>query len=328
MRATSAEVTMSSVPTLTGPREGPPATPAGNYSDEPTLQRAVLQALAYADVFDFPLTADEIHRRLVGLAAPPDAFHAFLERRQLEPRYLARRAGYFMLAGREEIVATRRRRAIVAARLWPKAVQFGRVIAGLPFVRMVAVTGALAVDNVEPDADIDYLVVTEPGRLWLCRGLIVALVRVAARSGNVICPNYLLTERALMLSERTLYTAHEVTQMVPLAGLPVYQSMRFLNDWTGAFLPNAGGIPRDIGRDMSGRRPFRTLGEAALRTPIGGRIERWEMDRKVRKLSARRHGSAEVAFCADWCKGHFEGHGQHTLESYARRLRALDEVLA
>jgi hypothetical protein len=187
---------------------------------------------------------------------------------------------------------------------------------------MVAVTGALAVDNVA-DGDIDYLIVTEPGRLWVCRAVIVALVRLAALRGVTLCPNYFLSERALDLEERTLFTAHEVTQMVPLAGMSTYQRLRDLNGWTHAFLPNAAGPPRQFPPNGRGTQP-RTVVEAALRTPVGQRIEDWEMGRKIRKLGERSNGHAEASFGPDWCKGHFGDHGQLTLSRFHQRWQLLE----
>ncbi len=293
-----------------------------------SLGRAIVQAVAYADVFDYPLTPWEIHRYLIGVPASLEAVQAALRNGKLVPDYLTPYEGYFTLPGREAIVEVRRRRARVAASLWPYAVHYGRIIAGLPFVRMVAVTGALAVDNVEQDADIDYLIVTEPDRLWLCRALIIGLVRLVARHGIVLCPNYLISMRALTLSEHNLFTAHELAQMVPIGGWDVYQRIRQLNAWVARFLPNANGPPRHIEKRALLHRPIGALAEVVLRTPIGARLERWEMNRKIQKLSRQirpNNGKEiEAAFCADWCKGHFDGHGHHTLNAFAERLRKLE----
>ncbi|RME45307.1 MAG: hypothetical protein D6796_10660, partial [Caldilineae bacterium] len=204
------------------------------------LLRAILRALAYADIFDYPLTAAEIHRYLE-VPASLERVQEVLQDGRLSPTRFRRCDGFFTLPGREAIVETRRRRAVLSAQQWPRAHRYGRWIAALPFVRMVAVTGSLAVDNVEPGTDIDYLIVTEAGRLWLCRAMVIGLVRLAALWGDEVCPNYFITENALHFAERTLYTAHELAQMVPLAGAATYHRIRRLNAWAATFLPNAAG---------------------------------------------------------------------------------------
>jgi len=286
------------------------------------IERAIVQAVAYADVFDYPLTDDEVHRYLVGVPASRSSVRAALGGARLIPEVLSRTGRYVTLAGREMTVETRRARAATAAGYWRRAVRYGHLIGNLPFVRMVAVTGALAMDNIA-DGDIDYLVITEPGRLWLCRALVVGLVRTAALRGVELCPNYFLSEQALVLDERNLFTAHEMAQMVPLTGMPTYQRMRTLNRWTDTYLPNAGGHPRRVAPVEPRPRRTRRIVESTLRSRLAGPFERWEMARKVRKLGQRSNGHAEAAFGPDWCKGHFGDHGQLTLKRYEDRLQAL-----
>jgi hypothetical protein len=285
----------------------------------------MVHAVAYADVFDFPLTVAEVHRFMVGVRADVRAVERALGDARSLPAPLARAGAYVVLEGREELAERRRECDALAAAMWPRARRYGAMIARLPFVRMVAVTGALAVDNVRRGADIDFLVVTEPGRLWLCRALIIALVRAAALADDVVCPNYLLSTRALELQERSLYTAHELVQMVPLAGEPVYAAMRRLNGWADLFLPNAARPAPAPDRPPGA---LRRTAEALLRSPAAGLVERGEMARKVRKFTALYGVGAEAAFCADWCKGHFGGHGQRTLDAFAERLRALGTEFA
>lgn len=291
----------------------------------PGLTAGIVRTVAYADIFDYPLSAPEIHRYLIGVAASREAVEAALHRGDLVPRMLGARDDFFTLPGREAIVETRREREQLARAIWPRALRYGRAIASLPFVRMVAITGELAMDNLRPDSDIDLFIVTEHRRLWLCRALVLGVVHLAATRGDILCPNYLLSERALALPERDLYTAHEIAQMVPLAGFDTYVQFRRANGWVYDILPNAVSSARDL-RAKPRARPVRALAESALRTPAGALLERWEAGRKRRKFSRLAAGHAEASFTRDWCKGHVHDHGELILQAFASRCRAVERA--
>ena len=302
------------------------AVPNGTTASLSTMEQAILQTVTYVDMYDYPLTASEIHRYLVGVPAELPEVEQALDKSRLVKSLLGKDGEYFFLAGRPHIVDIRRRRARVSKALWPHAIHYGRLTSALPFVSMVAVTGSLAVDNVDSQADIDYLIVTEPGRLWLCRAMVILLVRQAARRGIILCPNYFLSESALGFEERNLFAAHEIVQMIPITGLKVYHQLREENQWVANILPNSGGAPpqmanlaKPIPAPVKGAR---RLGEVTLRTPPGGWLERWEMNRKVRRFSQQ--PSMETAFSVDYCKGHFEDHGRQTLDQYTDRLEKLN----
>lgn len=293
------------------------------------LEKAVLKTVAYVDIFDFPLTLPEIHRYLVGFpASTSEVESVMIGNGSLAHRRLEHQDVFYALPGRGEIIETRRQRAEVARELWPTALRYGRLMAALPFVRMIAITGSLAVDNADIEADIDYLVVTEIGRLWLCRAMVILIVRHAARRGVKLCPNYFVSERALEFSEHNLYTAWEVAQMVPIFGMDTYEQMRRLNSWVFDYLPNANGVPRGMRlRRKSGAyttRGARSVAEIALRTPPGDWLEKWEMRRKVRRFGDQSSG-AESSFSSDWCKGHFESHGRKTMETFSSHWQDIEQ---
>jgi len=287
------------------------------------LQRAILLSVVYADVFDYPLTAKEIHR-YCGMKASFTTIYAEIQRFG----FLNQSGDFYTLPGRESLVAVRAHRAEISSRLWPDATLYGRAIARLPFIRMVAVTGSLAVNNTESRADIDYFIVTEPGHLWTCRALALALGRLAALQGLNLCPNYLVTTYALAFPDQNLYAAHEIAQMVPLYGLDVYAEIRRRNAWVADLLPNADGAPSSPASiKMTESTPrLRSAFEAAMRTPPWAWFERSEMDRKVRKLSREQGDSDESAFSEDVCKGHDQRHQSRTrqlLDSKVSRLLSL-----
>jgi len=290
-----------------------------------SLDRAILHALAYADVFDYPLTAQEIRRYLPGREATLEE----IERTLGEGETAATVGKYFMLPGREQIASVRRRREAVAARLWPRAARYGFILASLPFVRMVAVTGSLAVGNTEEGKDIDYMIVTAPGFVWTCRAMALIVTRVARLERVNLCPNYIVSLETLELSDRSSYVAHELAQMIPLSGREVCERMRRLNAWADDYLPNAKtvlDVPKMVG-GMGLGFWFQQILERILRFLPVSHFERYEMERKIRKLAREQGDSREAYFSADICKGHADRHRERTESELDRRLALLDREL-
>lgn len=281
------------------------------------LAEAAYRAVVYADIFDYPLRLEELHRYLPCVKASMPEVEAILN--DLMPGKLMAREGYYALVGRGELVELRKRRSRIAATQWRTAMRYGLLMARLPFVCMVAVTGSLAVDNVEPEADIDFLLVTANDRVWTARAMAILVVRWARlRSEVTLCPNYIVSEQAIEF-EDTMYNAREIAQMVPLAGPETYERLRAANVWTKKHLPNANGAPNGrLPATGAGFRPG-SIVASLLTSRLGDRVESWEMKRKIARFE-RAGESAEACFSPDFCKGHFDRHAEKIMQVYASRV--------
>jgi len=294
---------------------------AAPTSSGAALRRAILATLIYADLFDHALTRAEIHRYLIGHAASAAEVTAMLDEAVEQGFDIGQTEDRFHLRRRTQLANIRRERLAASADLWPVARRYGAWIVRLPLVRMVGVTGALAMNNARPHDDIDLFILARPGRLWLCRLLVLAVVKLAARQGYVLCPNFFLGTDHLRLSERNLFTAHEVVQMVPLERNRWYDAFIEANGWVTDFLPNAlAGAAADA-RPPSMKRFATWLVAGFLSARLFDPVERWEMRRKVRRLTRRldREGG-RVAFSPGECRGHFAAHDARILAAYRRRL--------
>jgi hypothetical protein len=147
----------------------------------------------YSDL-DYPLTSAEAAHYLIGRPGTLGEVRACLA----QIGWLADRVielnGYLTLRGREALIARRLDRAVASDRVWRRARRFVRVLRVLPFVRMIAITGALAMKNSDAHDDIDVLIVTAPDRVWLTRALAIALVYAGKLCGDTLCPNYVISE--------------------------------------------------------------------------------------------------------------------------------------
>ena len=299
-----------------------------NISDsdchEPTkTEIAILKTVLYGDIFDFPLTLREIHHFLIEEDASIEAVQRTLENSEWLSRHVVRSNGYY--ATRAETADLRHHRAQASQKLWQTAHRYGILMAYLPYVRMVALTGALAMHNAaDDDDDLDYMIVTAPGRVWFTRLLVVALVRIARLWRVEICPNYMLSTRQLGQERRNLYIAHELTQMVPVSGHDLYEQMRTMNQWADSMMPNAQGVfhstephqPHGFGRFVQ-----RSL-EWVFSGGIGNRIENWERRRKTHKfeLESEQNPHSAAVIDEDQVKGHFNDYGHPILNRFYEKL--------
>src|SRR5262245_17927211 len=127
-----------------------------------SLETAILRTVIYADVFSFPMTLEEIHHFLIhDQPVSLDQVKWALNTSDLLKKKLYRADGYIVCAGREDLIPLRMRRERASQYLWPLAVTYGCWLGRLPFVRMVAMTGALSMRNAASEQDdLDYLLVT------------------------------------------------------------------------------------------------------------------------------------------------------------------------
>ncbi|KPJ70358.1 hypothetical protein AMJ51_02135 [Microgenomates bacterium DG_75] len=213
-------------------------------------RKAILRTLAYADIFDYPLTSSEVWRFLIGQKKVGiDTLQKVLKQIQADEKQIEADIDFYFLAKRRKIIALRKKRQIWSR----KKMKIARRAAGwlklLPSIKMVAVTGALAMENSDKDDDIDLLIITAENRLWLTRLLTVLLIEMVAqrrRPGDKqvkdkICLNMFLDESHLRVpkKEQDLFAAHEVCQLKPIwERIGTYQKFIQKNQWVKQFLPN------------------------------------------------------------------------------------------
>jgi hypothetical protein len=280
------------------------------------FENGVLRALAYSDIFDFPLTAEEVREALPFEAALIEV-EAALDAIGSRIAFVA----YYMLAGREEIAETRERRRVASAALIDQARWWGRLIGALPFVRSVVVTGSLAVDNAEMGDDIDYLVVTKPGRVWTARALVVAVVRVARLRGVELCPNFVVAEDALAMDDNA-YVARELVQMRPVTGIDVARRLLDENAWWRCYLPNATPAVLAESTAKTPRR-LQAVAESFLGGRIGDLIEAALLRHKGESLRRAAGANPEAVFDASMAKGHVEAHRGRIEAALTARVETL-----
>lgn len=248
-----------------------------------TLDKRDILSIIYHDIFDYPLTIPEIIKWRAGKKVPDVYPLLKIEKRQ----------GYYFLEGKKGYISSRLLKERDARRKLIIAKKASRVLSFLPFIKMVAVSGALAMGNTKKEDDIDLFLISKGGFLWLSRILSLFFLQLfgfkfrrfgSEKKEDRLCLNMWFDEGSLVWRQRNIYTAHEIAQIIPLVNKEKsYEQFILKNKWIDDFWPNAVRLKKfkEKGNKKKKDGFFFTL--FSFFEPLAYRVQNWYMRGKVTK---------------------------------------------
>ena len=277
---------------------------------------AVLQAVIYASLFDYPLTVEQLQRDLVGVTADAETIVSWWRNSELLQATTEYRNGWFYPAGRSDMIATRARREALSRRLLVRDRRIISFVAGMPFVRMVALSGSLAHLNAEASADLDLFVITAPGRVWGVTLTVFVLSRLFGWRRRM-CMNYIVSERAMTITPEDLFSANQIVHLQPVVGHDVFERFVRANGFVRDFYPNFA-VATHNEHSHPARIVERVLSVGVA--PIVERIARFVYGRHLRRRAAAWQSREQVRLEPECLKLHTSSHRAATLERFDRAL--------
>lgn len=243
------------------------------------LQKAILSTIVYYDTLDYPLTSFEVFKYLVNplhiasfycmrIAQPSISLKNIIENlnnKELR-KFIDEKNGFYCirkarlrplgsgnanapmrinsLKNTDELIRTRIDRQKIADAKWKKAKKIIRWLQFIPYVRMVAVSGSLALNNTHKDSDIDVLIVVRAGRIWLARFLVTMFLQFIGKrrhknhTKDKICLNHYIIDKSLEIKFRSLYNAQTYAHIIPVLEVEsgIYKKFQKANQWLKNYL--------------------------------------------------------------------------------------------
>lgn len=274
----------------------------------------------YAALFDYPLTLAQLESTLVGVRADAASIESWCRHSALLRLTIEGRDGLYFPSGRTDLARTRARREALSREILDRDRHMLSMISALPFVRMVAISGSLAHLNAEASADLDLFVITAPHRVWSVT--VVALLLAKLRGWRKhVCINYVVSERAMAIEPRDLFSANQIIHLRPWMGHGVFHRFVKSNGFVREFYPN---FELDDGPKPQAPSPrplverLLSLGPAQLAERVARVLYGWHLRRGASGWPSR----DQVRLDAECLKLHTTSHRAVTLARYEAAVTA------
>lgn len=215
------------------------------------FSQSVIQTLSYFDIFEYPLTREELFHFLwqgqEGLKY--GEFLVLLDQEMKEnlAGIVERQGGYYFFSGKSEYIAKRERKVLYTEEKLAIAQRAAQKLRYLPFVKALFVCNQLPV-GVKKGSDIDVFIVIKRGRMWMTRAFITAvlsffLLRRSNKSiTDLICLSFYVTDdnldlSSICISAPDVYQAYWTSQLIPVYDPHNFQvQIQEKNTWVQKYL--------------------------------------------------------------------------------------------
>lgn len=294
---------------------------------------AVIRTLLYFDIFQYPLTADEVQEYCNRYVLSKKEIIAGLEACE-KAGYVSSRDGFYLIAnsGIESLIHRRLKGNKEAAKFLKVAKRFSRFIACFPFVRGICLSGSLSKGYADGDSDIDYFIITQPGRLWVTRTLLVMFKKVFLfNSHKYFCVNYFIDTNNLEIPDRNLFAATELLSIIPTYNAELYIGLMHANNWIKEYLPNGSLKTDKYPVRRLNRNIIRRATEVSLNGKVGDKLDeicfRFTLSAWKRKF--RHFNAAEfdlnMRTRKDVSKHHPNGFQLKVMRAYNEKIRSFEK---
>lgn len=212
------------------------------------MHKLILTTLIYYDLFDFPLTTEEIKKYHSAPGIESDAIDIGLYS-LVNSHKIRLIDGFYTLPNREHLIAIRSRTSPIAVRKMKRARLATILMSGVPYIQAVFASGSLALGNTDYNSDLDIFVITKSGRIWTARFItntIFDLLLLKRKPKDKIAPdklclNHYIADNALEIKNQNIFTAHVYAHLEPLylRNPKVLQEFEKKNEWVANYLDSS-----------------------------------------------------------------------------------------
>ncbi len=201
-----------------------------------TVSQSIVRVLLYFKIFNYPITKDE----LFSYVSSDNKIEVQASLAKLIGEELVCSKGDFVwVMNGAEIINDRLAGNQQAEKYLRIATRQARLLSWFPFIKCICISGSLSKLYMDDHSDIDYFIIANKRRLWLTKLLMSVIVETLELLGlrKYFCPNYIITENNLSISDRNVYTAMEIITLIPLYNEAEYDRFLEANHWIKEYFP-------------------------------------------------------------------------------------------